>query len=244
MTTGDLQIVAGALSFSTILSFIPFIAVTLAAIKYFNGFDSLYLKVEAIILQYFQDPTGKEGVEIIAKFFKRVQISKLGTWGFVGLVFSATLLVNDMERGFHKIWSLPQRRPFHRRLLIAWIFMILFPLALAIYVAITSLKAVSGDQSLVSITVINVLLTISGLTVIYKVLPNTKVANFSALSGALISTAGLFLLYRSFRWLSHSFLMLGKMYGSFAAMPALLLWILLTWIIVLLGAVIASSMDA
>ncbi len=240
--SGELQLVAAALSFSTILSVIPFFAVALATIKYIGGLEAIYPKVEAIMLQYFQGPTGQEGTVIIAKFFRRIQTGRMGGWGFGGLILASTLLINDMEKGLHRIWELAhKRRPFHHRFFFYWLFMALFPVGLAVYVAITSTKFFSGASGPASVATMNYLVTYFSLFFLYKLVPNTKVSVSSAALGALAGTAGLVFLLRSFKWLSQSFFTWGKMYGSFAALPALLIWVLLTWYVILIGASITAS---
>ncbi len=243
LKSGELQTVAGALSFATILSIIPFLAVALATIKYLDGFSVIYPKAEALVLSYFQDPTGVEGVKILAKFFKRLQTAKLGGWGFVGLIFSSTMLVNNMERGIHIIWQLKSRRSLISRLSLSVLLMVFFPVALAVYAGISSLKGVAGVESVVSLQHLNFLITVMVLTLMYKVLPNVKVGLGAALIGALVTTFGLIALYGSFKFITQSIFVLGKLYGSFAAIPTLLLWILFTWIVVLLGSVVTASLQ-
>jgi membrane protein len=241
VASGELQLVAGALSFSTMLSVIPFLAVALATIQYVGGFEAIYPKIEALVLEYFQGPTGKEGALIIAKFFRRIQTGRMGGWGAFGLILASTFLMNDMERGLHRIWNLADRRPMHHRVILYWMFLILFPASLAVYAAITSLKIFSGNAALLSVSVMNHLVAFFALFFIYKVVPNTKVSTPAAFLGALSSTVGLAFLFRTFKWLSQSFFSWGKMYGSFAALPALLIWVLLTWYVVLIGAAITAS---
>jgi membrane protein len=241
VASGELQLVAGALSFSTLLSVIPFLAVALATIQYVGGFETIYPKVEALVLQYFQGPTGKEGTVIVAKFFRRIQTGRLGGWGAFGLILASTFLMNDMERGLHRIWNLSDRRPLHQRVFFYWLFLILFPAALAVYVAVTSLKFFAAGSGQYTVLLMNYFVTWTTLFLVYKLVPNTKVSSLAAMLGALSGTAGLVFLFRSFKWLSQSFFVWGKMYGSFAALPALLIWVLLTWYVVLIGAAVTAS---
>ncbi len=240
--SGELQLVAGALSFSTILSVIPFFAVALAIIQYSGGFDAIYPKIEAVILQYFQGPTGKEGTQIVAKFFHRVQTTRMGGWGVFGLILASTVLLNDMERGIHRIWNLADhRRPVYQRFFFYSLFLVLFPTGLAAYVALTSLSIFSGATGIISVSWMNYFVIFLSLLLVYKMVPNTKVNAPAAMLGSLAGTAGLIFLYRSFKWISQSFFGLGKMYGSFAALPALLIWVLLTWYVILIGAAVTAS---
>jgi membrane protein len=241
VVSGEIQVVAGALAFSTILSLIPFMAVSLATLQYIGGLEAIYPKVEALALQYFQGPTGAEGTQIIRKVFKRIHAGKMGGWGAIALVLASTFLINDMERGLHRIWNLPTRRPVHKRIFLYWLFMILFPAALAIYVAISSLKVFEGTSSAFATRSLNNTLLFLTLYFLYKVVPNTKVSIGAALVGAITGTLGLIVLFASFKWISQSFFAWGKLYGSFAAIPTLLIWVLLTWYMVLVGAAVSAS---
>ncbi len=239
--TGELQTVAGALSFATMLSFIPFIAVTLATIKYIDGISVIYPKAEALVLSYFQDPTGTQGAKILAKFFKRIQTANLGTWGFIGLVISSGMLVTNMERGIHIVWQLKTRRSLFHRITLSALIMILFPVVLAVYAGISSVKELATPMGPGQIQVYHALATSMIITFLYKILPNTKVNMAAALLGGFCTTIGLVLLYRSFKWITQSLFVFGKMYGSFAAIPTLLFWIFFTWMIILLGSMITAS---
>ncbi|MEZ0390875.1 MAG: YihY/virulence factor BrkB family protein [Pseudobdellovibrionaceae bacterium] len=239
--TGELQLVAGALSFSTLLSLIPFMAVSLATLQYVGGLETIYPKVEKLVLQYFQGPTGTEGVQIVKKVFRRIHAGRMGSWGAVALVLASIFMINDMERGLNRIWNLTDRRPVHKRIFLYWIFMVIFPAALAIYVAVSSMKVFSGATSSLSNQVINDFLLFFTLYFVYKVVPNTKVSIGAAAVGAFTGTLGLIALFRSFKWLSQSFFSWGKLYGSFAAAPTLLIWVLLTWYMVLVGAAVTAS---
>lgn len=241
MIKGEIQLVAAALAFSTVLSIIPFLAVSLATIQYVAGFEAMYPKVESLTLEYFKGPVGVEGVQYIRKVFTRVQAGRMGTAGALALILASILLINNMEKGIHRIWGLNDRRPLFQRLFYYWIAMLLFPAGLAIYVAISSMKVLSAASTYFPIYWTNNLILFLFLYFMYKVVPNTKVSLGAAAVGAVSGTIGLMGLFRSFKWLSQSFFSWGKLYGSFAAIPALLLWILLTWYVVLIGAAITAS---
>lgn len=241
VSNGELQLVAAALSFSTLLSLIPFLAVSLATIQYIGGLETLYPKIEAAALEYFSGPIGAEGTRIIRSVFHRIHAGRMGGFGAVALVLTAVLMIADMERGFHRIWNLPSRRPLYKRILNYWLVLLLFPAGLAVYVAVTSMKIFSGAQSIIPLPTLNIAVLLLTLYFIYKMVPNTKVHFLSALVGAVSATAGLILLFRSFKWITQNVFVWGKLWGSFAAIPALLIWILLTWYVVLIGAALSAS---
>lgn len=233
--------VAGGLSFSTLLSLIPFLAVSLATLKYVGGLETIYPKVESLVLQYFQGPTGAEGAQIVRRVFRRIHAGRMGSWGAVTLILASMFLVNDMEKGFHRIWNLPERRQLHKRLILYWLFMALVPALLAVYVAVSSMKFFDGTSTPLSLRIVNYAVLFFTLFAVYKILPNIKVSIGSAAIGALTGTIGLVVVFRSFKWISQSVFVWGKLYGSFAAIPTLLIWVLLTWYMVLVGAAVTAS---
>jgi membrane protein len=241
LTNGELQLIASALSFSTLLSIIPFIAVTLAAIQYIHGIDNLYPQAQSMMLQYFQGPMGNEGVQAVQEIIKKIHSRRFGALGAVALVLASILLINHIEKAFHRIWNLQERRPLHKRIFLAWTALILFPGALAMYTAVSSIKALSDVTSFVPVPLINSVLLFATLFFLYKIIPNTKVSIKAALCGAAVGSIGMIVLWRSFKWISQSFFSWNKVYGGFAAIPAFLIWVLLFWYVILFAAAIAAS---
>lgn len=239
--SGELQMVAAALSFSTILSIIPFLAVTLATIQYFDGFVSIYPKVEKAVLLNLQGPAGADGVAMIQKVFKRVHAGRMGAVGALALILTSILLLRDMESGFHRVWNLPNKRSLHKRIFYYWVLLILFPVFLAIIVALTSVKMWSDFSLVVPLEILRFGMLWFTLYLVNKIVPHTKVPPLSAMVGSLFSAIGLWVLFKSFKSLSTTFFKLDKVYGSIAAIPTLLLWVLFIWYVILFGAAITAS---
>jgi membrane protein len=80
-----------------------------------------------------------------------------------------------------------------------------------------------------------------GLFAIYKIVPAAKVPVYSAFLGALLGTGILLVIHNGFLWLSHEVFNYGNLYGGIAAIPLLLVWILVIWYGLLVGAVFATS---
>lgn len=230
--------VAASLAFTTVLSIIPFLAVALTVIQYVEGLDYLYPKVEALILNYFRGPAGSDGVLIIKKAFHRIQDGRLGTAGALALLITSTILISEMERAFHRIWKISNKRPLFNRIFLYWLAMVLFPFILAVFVALTSTKAVIA---FVPIEYIHTTLIFLTLLTLYKVVPATKVPWLGALLGASVATVGVGFLLNSFRWIYNGVFNYSKVYGGIAAIPAFLIWILLLWYVVLFGVAICGG---
>jgi membrane protein len=233
--------VASSLSFTTVLSMIPFLAVALATIQFIDSSNQFYTQLESFILQYFQDPIGQEGIQMIRKSFQRIHAGRMGSLGAVFLVLASVVLVNDVEKAIHKVWHLADRRPLYQRLFVSWIFLIVVPILLAALFAISSMKAVAGITSAVPPSVYSTTLLFITLAATYKFVPNIKVRWTAALRGAIFATIGLSILLKSFKLLTTKVFIYSKVYGSLAAVPAFLIWILVIWYVVLIGASISAT---
>ena len=94
MAHEDLSLVASALAFSTVLSLIPFLAVTLAALNYFDGLETLTPKVEVFLLENFNSTAGSEGIQLLKKGIARIQSGRLGGIGAFVLILTATRMMD------------------------------------------------------------------------------------------------------------------------------------------------------
>lgn len=238
----DLRWVAGSLAFSTVLSLIPFLALTLALFQTFGGLEFLEPKVEALLLQYFQQAIGQEASQVLKKLLGRFQAKSIGLTSFVFLLFTSLRLLQDIQNGINRMWKPKFHCSFFRRVLVSWLLLVAITFALAAYTGLRSLdflkpilKAQKGTLDFLVFSL--------GLYLLYKYLPQSKVRWQSALAGAFVSGLGLVALQSSFAWITKTFFQLSKIYGSLATIPLVLTWVLLVWYMILAGAALAASLD-
>lgn len=239
ISDGELRLIASSLAFTTVLSIVPFVAVSLAIINYIEGLDKLYPKAQSLVLSFFGGPLGNEGVRILKSIFIRLQSGKVGPLGAMALTFTSVILVREVEFAFHRIFNIHNRRPMYKRWFLYWVFVLSFPFVLAATVSIGNLQSVS---MLMPLSLFQYMVMALVLTLLFKVVPNTRVGVLEAFVGAVFSTIGLFVLAKTFKWMTNSIFNYSKFYGSLAAFPAALIWILMIWYLILIGAVITSSL--
>lgn len=242
-THDDLSMVAAALAFTTVLSLIPFFAVTLSALNYFNSLEALTPKVEAFLLANLKGTAGTEGIALVKKVISRIQNGRIGTVGALILIITATRMLVELENAVHRIWMIKNTRPLAKRLFFDWLILLVFPFLIALWVGVFSTKTVKS--SLAQFLPFESGFVI-GFFVLYGILkwtPSVKVSALPAGIGALFSTTLLWLLEQSFKWLSTQVFSYGKMYGSIAAIPASLLWVLMIWWAILLGVALTASIQ-
>lgn len=238
----DLRWVAGSLAFSTVLSLVPFLALTLALFQKFGGLEFLEPKVQQLFLQYFQQAVGNEASLVLKKVLQRLQSNTVGLTSFIFLLFTSLRLLQDIQNGINRMWKTKKKRPLLRQIFTSWLLLFSITIALAAYTGVRSLDflkpILKGRKEILDFTVFGV-----GLFLLYKLLPMARVRWQSALTAAIFAGLGLVVLQNSFAWITKSFFQLSKIYGSLATIPLVLTWVLFLWNVILAGAALAASLD-
>ncbi len=238
---------AQALSLKTLLAVVPLFAVVFAIFKGFGGLESVQSDLEELILHNLAASEQLRAVvhEHLGNFLSNVEGGQLGPVSVVILVFSVLSLLSHIEDSVNAVFGVTQRRPLALRFVTYWAILTLGPLVLgasltltgalqvgAVRAAIDALPGVS--QLLISATPL--LISWLGFTALYVVVPNTRVRIRSAFFAALVAgTAWNILKYLYALYASHA-VTVQNIYGSLAAIPLFMLWIWLSWILVLYGA--------
>jgi membrane protein len=178
--------------------------------------------------------------------------SKLGGAGLAVLFMTALALILTIDRTLNSIWRVRQPRPLGQRVLVYWAVMTLGPLLLAVSLSITS-YALSASKGLVGVMPgglqllldsLQFILLAAGMAALYRYVPNTRVHWGHAWAGGLFVSAGFELAKRVLVFYLGKVPTYSVLYGAFATVPILLVWIYVAWVIVLLGAVIAAYLPS
>lgn len=235
----QINLLANSLSFTTLLSLIPFLAVIFALIGALDRFDFLMPRIEGLLLDHFRDTIGPGTVLWVKKSVIRLQGAKLGIFGVLFLLLGSLQILRDLDLGVQLIFSQRHKRSAWKRYLGYWAIFLGFPLAAAVFVTLTAIpifgenRGFAGDGWLFVFFI---------LLVMNKGLPPLKVPWRAALPAALVSLTALFVLQFSFQFFTKKVFNYSKVYGSFAALPVLMLYLMLAWYAVLAGIVINSSL--
>lgn len=243
MRDGELQLVAASLSFSTAIALVPFIAVVLATFQSIGGLEALYPKVEMFLLVNIREAAGSDVTKFIRIFLRNISAGKLGTLGAIFLFITSIRLMHDMEAGIHRVWNERNTRPFYKRLIYQWALILFIPVFLAIYIGFTTLEQFSFVHRILPGSVTNSFVLVGCLFFIYKLVPQGKVSTFAAIISSLIASLALYGVHKLYVLMGAKFFAYNKMYGSFAALPLLLLWILSLWYVILAGVALCASLQ-
>ncbi len=247
------QLRAAALTFYSILSLIPILAMVFGIAKGFGFEQTLELLLQEKIAS--RDMVAQEGLDWIISKAKLLLESTRGSLiagvGLIVLMWAATRVLRHIEAALNDIWEIKNSRPWIRNftdlLSIMVIAPILFILAQSTTVFITAIiQDLSKGMKLLGHLFLLIKLVPFGLiwllfTMIYVVVPNTKVNFKSALvAGVIVGT-----IFQLSQWIFFKSQMgiskYNAIYGSFAFLPLLLIWIQTAWLILLLGAEIAFA---
>ena len=239
---GDIRLISSSLAYTTVLSIIPFLALSIITFKMVGGIDFLIPKIEGFFLSYVKEAIGPQVSEWIRGVLEKMQAKTIGTTAVIALYYTSWRLFSDMERGIQRIWSNEKSRPIHRRFLVVWISILVFPALLAFYVAIRSLDLVRPFANAFT-PEMDGLALFAFLYLVYKLFPADKVLKRVAFSSATFSCIGITILQKSFTYIAKQVFYTNKFYGSLAAIPLILMWILILWKIILTGTALGSALQ-
>ena len=237
-----LLMVASSLAYTTLLSVIPVMAVSFAIFQVFGGMQRVYGVIEPIILHNLAQGTGEEAIGAIRAFVTNTHAGAVGLSGFIGLVFTSMSLLSSIENAINLIWQTPIKRPLARRIAFYWLFITLGPLSIAVVLgALTSMSDPIAwalpDWGVSSLVAVGFFFLLN------KFVPQEPVKTRPALMAALITTANWALAEGGFRYYTRHVATYGRIYGSLGAVPVVLLWIYIVWVIVLTGAAMTAALQ-
>lgn len=236
----QLNLLANSLSFTTLLSLIPFFAVIFGLISYLDRFDFLMPRIENLMLDHFRDTMGPALLTWVKRSVGRLQQAHIGIFGALFLIAGSLQILRDLDLGIQLIFGVRHRRRAWKRYLSYWGALLALPLAAAIFVTLTAIP-VRGNET--GFDGDGWLFVFGVLLCLQKLMPPVTVRWRTAIASALVSLMGLFVLQSTFGYLVKKVFNYSKVYGGFASLPALMIYILLAWYMVLAGLVINSSLS-
>jgi len=242
-----LGLTASSLTFTTLIALVPLFTVMLAVFSAFPMFSSFRGALEKYFLQALvPDAIAKPVLMALTQFAGKA--ARLGSVGLVILVLTAIALMLTIDRTLNAIWRVREPRPIAQRVLVYWAAVTLGPLVLGVSLTLTS-YAISASQGLVghmpggvafSLNVLEFVLLAGAMAGLFHYVPNTHVRWRHALAGGLFVSLGFELAKKLLGWYVGAVPSYATVYGAFATLPIFFVWLYFSWVIVLLGAVIAA----
>jgi membrane protein len=240
---------SAALAFTTLMALVPLVAVILSVAEAVPFLDVLIGRLDLVVRDALL-PTGVAGTVAgsIGRFSHKAQ--GLTMAGIAVLSVTALLLLNTIERTFNHLWQV-KPRPLLRRLKLYAFVMAVWPFVLgaiagAMSFAVTvSLGFVDESASVRKIMFKGLSILLLGLffTFLFYAVPNANVPRRAALTGGLFATVAFSLMQKIFELYLVKSALIKSVYGAFAAFPVFLVWLHLSWVVVLLGGLIAATLS-
>ncbi|MES2401452.1 MAG: YihY family inner membrane protein [Pseudomonadota bacterium] len=242
---------ASSLTFTTSIALVPFFTVALAVFTAFPMFAKLQGALQGWLVQsLIPDNIARQVLGYLTMFSR--QANKLGVAGLAVLLVTAIALILTIDRTLNGIWRVKKPRSLTQRVLIYWAAITLGPLLLAASLAVTTyvLSVSTGKVGVLPASVnflLNVLqffLVAFGMAAMYRYVPNTFVKWSHAWVGGFFVAAGIGVAKNLLAFYLSQVPTYSLIYGAFATLPILLVWIYVAWIVVLMGAVIAAYLPS
>ncbi|OYU12623.1 MAG: hypothetical protein CFE38_06395 [Comamonadaceae bacterium PBBC1] len=244
-----LGVSASSLTFTTVLALVPLFAVGLAVFAAFPVFGKFQDTLQRWLIESLvPESIARQVLSYLTQFSRKAR--RLGTAGLVAVLFSAVFLMVTIERTLGQIWGLQRQRPLAQRVILYWTAITLGPLFLGASLAITS-YVVTASRDVVDVLPGSVrwlldsfefLLLTACVSGLYFYVPYTRVRWRHAITAGFLVAGALELAKRLMAIYLLQVPTYSLIYGAFAALPILLVWIYVTWLLVLLGAVVAASL--
>jgi len=241
--------VAGSLTFTTTLALVPLLTIILAIFTTFPIFSNFRTSLEAYFVQTMM-PKGISNtiIDSLTQFASKAK--GLSAVGAVALLFTSAAMMGMIERAFNQIWKVRRTRPIGQRVVIYWALVTLGPLLFGLsisassqlFVATSSLARAAPFFSGLFNTLLSVSLTTGAFTLLYMLVPNRYVDWRDAMWGGVIAALAFELAKRGFAMFVRQFPTYTIIYGALAALPLFLLWIYVSWMITLIGALLAAAL--
>jgi membrane protein len=242
---------AGALSYTTLVSLVPLTVAVLAMFAAFPMFEQARDTLIDFVFSNFVPAAGETVQKTLLDFASNAR--KLTGISILVMLFSAVSMMISIEDRLNRIWQVRQHRPWGPRLLLYWAALTLGPVLVVGGIAVTSYVAAvpmlrnAGQQLGIGQELLKALpfvVTFLTLWLMYTTIPNQRVNKKHTAIGAVLGA----LLFELARWVftqyvqgAHNY---QQIYGALAIIPLLLLWIYLSWVIVILCASVAASISA
>jgi membrane protein len=241
---------AAALTYMSLFALVPLLTVLYTMASAVPAFGGLEENMQAFMFEHLMPETNSEIKDYLEDFSR--QAKNLTGPGIVFLVVTAVLMLRNIEKALNMIWRATENRSAVSSFMLYWGVLSLAPvtigLALAISTYLASFANVLAEYDVIGIKALMLkaaplLLSTAGFSLVYLAVPNCRVPFRHAIIGGFVAAAAFHIARSVFTDLvvgsSYTFI-----YGAFAAVPLFLLWIYLSWNIVLMGGILVHSLSA
>lgn len=232
---------ASALTYTTVLSLVPFLAIAFSVLKGLGAQNAL----EPILQQFAGD--SEDTISRIIAYVNNTNMKSVGAIGLVLLVVTVISLMGSIEEAFNAVWGVRETRSVQRRFSDYLSVVIVGPILLIAATSMTSSlqsqwmlqwliqNTYLGDAILLLFRLLPYLSVWIAMVFLYLFIPNTRIRFASAVTGGVIAGTAWELAQWGYFHFQVGVANYNAIYGTLAALPVFLVWIYTSWLIVLFG---------
>jgi membrane protein len=241
--------IAASLSYTSLLALVPMLAISLSILSAFPVFDEARDGIQQLIFENFAPNTGEALSEYIQTFVRNT--TGLTAVGIVGIAATSVMLLATIEDALNTIFRVEKKRPFVGRMLVFWAVLTLGPLLMgasfslsSYFYALTKVLDTGVASGLTQLLrdLVPVILSAAGFAVMYIFMPNRPVKLRHAAVGALAAAILFETLKSAFTSLVIGGGTYSTIYGAMATVPIFLVWMYVSWTVVLFGALLTAAL--
>lgn len=242
-------VTAGHLTYVTMLSLVPMMAVTVAVMASMPAFEDFRETMQDLVMDNLLPASGEALEEYFGTFVENArQLSAIGV-SFLFVV--AIMLMSNIDKSLNRIWRVTKKRRFVVSLAVYWMILTLGPILIGLSIGASSYlmaltaaadEYVRGLNSLM-LTLLPLISTTVAFLLVYVLVPNKVVKVRHAIWGALVAAVLFELAKNGFGLYLQYFPTYERVYGAVATIPILIVWIYLSWNIILIGAEVTATVE-
>lgn len=246
---------SGALSYTSLVSLVPLGVIALGILSAFPNFAAVRQQLLALVFRNFVPQIGEQAAWWFQYFAESA--AQATAIGIIGIAATGVLLLVTVEDQLNALWRVTMRRPWGQRIVAYWTLITLGPLLLGMsltlstYLDTAARRAGLDPQALAQyasfwphflVWFVPWLLELTACTLLYCLIPNCAVRWRDGALGAAVATVAIEILKIGFAIYIAAMSSYQTVYGALAAIPIFLLWMYVSWLAVLLGAVVAANL--
>ena len=237
----------GSLTFTTMLAIVPLITIMATVMTVFSVFDNVVETLRTYVATNLVPAGSSRLVTVYIQQFAE-NAARLTALGIVLLAVTAIMLMLTIDRAFNTIWRVKRPRSLIQRVLIYWSVLTIGPMLIGGSLSLTSwlvsqslgLGKQAPDMLVVVLKLGPLVLTSVAFGFLYRTVPNRQVTVLDAAVGGIIASFAFEGMKIGFGHFIAHFANYKLVYGTFASLPILLMWIYSSWVVIVFAAVITA----
>ncbi len=240
----ETSLAASSLAYTALLSLVPFMSVLITVFSAMPLFEDASQQLQDFIFKNFVPTTGEVIQTYIIGFVEKAR--GLTVTMFLAVFVTSILMMHTMEKALNRIFDSRSTGRFKQKIMMYWAVLTMGPLLVGGGIALSSMvfeySAFASMKGFL-LEALPVLSSTIAFFLIYLVVPNRKIKWKNALVGALFSAICFELAKQGFALYVSTIPSYQKVYGALAAIPLFLIWMFLSWNIILLGGTITATLE-